>query len=158
MGSLRAQLVGDGHQQSGRRAAIVGAHIIDISEPVVGLVVRGQHNYAVLLSGKAHDEVAHSHRANGRRCGERILFELVVAEMVVQKFLGLSVPWAGGPARPDSHKLPRILERCSPVEVLLGRSGERSERHNQQRQPRCNLLPKRKETHCADSFFLRRDG
>jgi hypothetical protein len=47
--------------------------------------------------------------------------------MVAQEFLGLHVPWAGGPASPDGHKLARVFERRSSVEVLLRGGGERSE-------------------------------
>ena len=52
---------------------------------VVGLVVRAQHDHAVLLAGKAHDEVAHVHRTDGRVGGKGVLFQLIVLQVGAQK-------------------------------------------------------------------------
>ena len=46
------QLVADGHQQAGGRAAVVGAHKVDVAQRVVGLVVRASTMTPFFLPGK----------------------------------------------------------------------------------------------------------
>ena len=75
---------------------------------VVGLVVRAEDDYAILLARKAHDEVAHVHRTDGRVGGEGVFFELIVFEVSAQELLGLGVPWTGRPARTDRRQSPRV--------------------------------------------------
>ena len=85
--------------------------------------MRAQHDHAVLLAGKAHDEVAHRHRADGRVGGECVFFELIVLELVAQKLFRLHMARAGGPARADGDKFARVFVGLGAVEVLLGRAG-----------------------------------
>jgi hypothetical protein len=47
-----------------------------------------------------------------------------VLELVAQELLGFEVPWAGGPARPNGHKLAGVLQGLGAVEVLLGGKGK----------------------------------
>ena len=130
MRRLRAQPVGDGHQQAGRRSAVVGAHEVDVAQRVIGFVVRAEHDDARLRAGKAHDEVAQGHRADRRVGGERVFFKLIVVaeKMVAQKCLGLHVARAGGPARADGGELARVFVGLGAVEVLGGRERGRSAR------------------------------
>ena len=154
---LAAQLVGYGHEQAGGRSAVVGAHKVDVLKPVVGFVVGGQHDDAVLLAGEAHDEVAHGHRPDGRVGGERILFELVVLELVAQELFGLQVAGAGGPARANGYKLACVLKSFGAIEVGLSGSGQWSQKYDS----RCRLFPERNQTHCPASLAflaLRREG
>ena len=131
-------MIRDGQQQAGGCSAIVGADKVDIPQPVIGLIVRGQHDCAGFLAWKAHDEVAHGHRADGGVGCEGVLFDLVVLEVVAQEGLGLQVALAGGPARADGDELAGVFEGFSAVEVGLGGSGE----WNDQEYSRRYLLPK----------------
>ena len=86
--AVSAQLVGDGHQQAGRRRSVVGADEVDVAQRIVGLVMGAKDNHAVFLAGKTHDEVVHGHRADRGVGGEGIVFKLIVLEVVFEELLG----------------------------------------------------------------------
>ena len=83
-----------------------------------------------LRAGKAHDEIAQGHGADGRVGGEGVFFKLVVSALEVgaEKFFGFDVAGAGGPARADGGELARVLVGGCAVEMLLGGCGEGEER------------------------------
>ena len=120
--------------------------------------MRGQHDHAVLLAGKSHNEIAHVHRADGGVRSEGVLFKLIVLELTPQELLGLHVSRAGGPARTDGHKLARVFVGLAAVEVLLGLRDSRRSHCSEHNEAENDPSPGYGENHCAASFAFRRDG
>jgi hypothetical protein len=122
-------------KQASGRAAVVGADKADIAQRIVGLVVRGEDDHAVFFAGKAHDEVAHGHRADGRVGGEGVFFKLVVLELVAQELFRLGMAGTQAPARPDGHELARNFDCAIAAEMLLceGCRGQQDKQKNKEK-------------------------
>ena len=95
--------------------------------------MRAEDDDAVLGAGKAHDEVAQVHRADGRIGEERVFFQVVVLEVVAQEGLRLDVARAGGPARANGDKLAGVVVGAGSVEMLRD-DGSRKKRENRDEQ------------------------
>ena len=70
------------------------------------------------LPGKAHDEVAQVHWADGRVGEERIFFQVVVLEVLAQESLRLDVAGPGGPAWANGDELAGVIVGALAIEVL----------------------------------------
>ncbi len=78
LGRVRAKVVADLDEQSCSGGTVVGSDEADVLERVVGLVVAGQDDDAVLLARIAHDEVAHGEQAGGGAGGEAVDLEVAL--------------------------------------------------------------------------------
>ncbi len=96
------KVVADLNEQGGGGRTVVGSDEVDVFEPVVGLVVAGQDDDAILLSGEAHDVVAHGQQADGGAGGEAVCLEVALGgfgfEVVLDELLGLEVVRRADPA------------------------------------------------------------
>ncbi len=108
---MDAEVVTDLDEQGGGGSAVVGSDEVNVAEGVVGFVVGGEDDDAILFAGVAHDVVAHGEHAGRSAGGEAVGFEVAFgsfgSEVRLDEFFGFDVAWAADPAF-----------RCG-VEVLL---------------------------------------
>ena len=75
--------------------AVVGSDEVDVAERVVGLVVGGEDDDAVLFAGEADDVVAHRLEAGGSVGGEAVGLEVALGgfggEVLLDELLGFGV-------------------------------------------------------------------
>jgi len=149
-----ADLVSNGHQQAGGCGSVVGSYEVDVAQRVVGFVVGSEDNDAVLLAGKANDEIMKRDRANGRVGGEGVFFELILFEVAADEGFGFDVSGASGPAGADGRERFGVVVCFGAVEASL--CERRLEKESQHGKAEDGCYPAvYKADHCVSASLAR---